>query len=517
MVVNHYLTRGAEITITFSTAEGIEAGKTKVKSLSVDVGIVESVQLNPDLKSVTITALIEKDSESLLRNDSKFWVVRPRVGAAGVTGLGTLLSGAYIELSPGQGKEGSRNFQGLDDVPVTPLTAAGLHLTLLSNEAGSVNTGDPVLYRGYQVGKIESTKFVTDTQKLHAEIFIESPFDSLVTSNTRFWNTSGISFQATAEGISLQTGSLQSLLIGGIAFDVPEGMNPGIEIENHAQFKLYPDASSINENPFQYYADFLLLFDSSVQGLVAGAPVLYRGVRIGTVVDVAFTIIDVDLARTKGRAPSIPVLIRIEPGRWLGEDTVEAKTKAFADIDKSINQGMRATLQIGNLLTGARIVTLDFYEDAEPATIGQIGEFNTLPTISTGLEEIQVKVANLLDKLNELPLTMVLNNVDVTLKQVTRTLDAANQTVNDLNTIVENKDTQDIPESINSTLEELRLALKGLSPDSTLYQDLSDSITQLNATLRNIEQLTYTIDTKPNSLIFSKPKQQDLQPGAAIK
>ena len=102
--------------------------------------------------------------------------------------------------------------------------------------------------------------------------------------------------------------------------------------------------------------------------------------------------------------------------------------------------------------------------------------------------------------------------MDATLKQVSRTIADANKTVNELNTIFENNDTQKLPESINTTLEELRSTLKGLSPDSVLYQELSDSIEQLNATMRNIEQLTYTIDTKPNSLIFSQPKQQDLQP-----
>ena len=144
MIISHYLTRGPEISIVFSTAEGIEAEKTKIKALNVDVGLVESVKLNPDLESVTVTARIEHEATALLRNDSSFWVVRPRIGASGVTGLGTLLSGAYIELSPGKGKEGKRSFQGLEEAPVTPMSTPGLHITLLSEEAGSVNAGDPV-------------------------------------------------------------------------------------------------------------------------------------------------------------------------------------------------------------------------------------------------------------------------------------------------------------------------------------------------------------------------------------
>ncbi len=520
MVINHYRTQGPEITITFKTAEGLEAGKTKIKALSVDIGIVESVTLNPDLNGVTLTAQLDREATHLLRDDTKFWVVRPRIGAAGITGFGTLLSGAYIELLPGQGKKilkRERTFQGLDNVPITHTDESGLNITLLSDEAVSVSAGDPVLYHGYNVGTIDSTKLDAETQKIDLKIFIKSPYDRLVTSNSRFWNASGISFQATAAGVSLRTGSLATLIRGGVTFDLPKGANPGTAVENHAEFKLYPDAGSINKNPYQYYEEYLLLFDTSVSGLVAGAPVLYRGVRAGTVIDVGFGIIGVDLARTKGRAASVPVLIHIEPGRWLGVDTEEAKTKAFTDIDKSINQGLRATIKLGNLLTGARVISIDFYEDVEPATMAKVGKFNTFPTITTGLEGIEVKVADLLDKLNELPLETVLNDIDVTLKQVTHTLAAANKTVNGLNTILENKDTQQMPESINTTLDELRLALKGLSPDSALYQVLSDSIEQLNTTLRNIESLTYTIGTKPNSLIFSKPKQQDLQPEAVTK
>ena len=517
MVINHYRTQGPEITITFTTAEGIEAGKTKIKALSVDIGIIETVTLNPDLKGVTLMARLDQKAAHLLHDDSEFWVVRPRIGAAGITGFGTLLSGAYIELSPGTGKIGKRNFQGLDNVPVTHTDESGLYITLLSDEAISVSAGDPVLYHGYDVGSIDSTKLDAETQKLEVNLFIKSPYDRLVTSTSRFWNDSGISFQASAQGVSLRTGSLATLIRGGVTFDLPEGAKPGSAVENHTKFKLYPDASSINVYPYKYYEEYLLLFDTSVGGLEKDAPVLYRGVRIGTVTDVGFSIIDVDLLRTKGRAVSVPVLIRIEPGRWLGKDTEEAKTKAMAHIEKQINSGIRATIKMGNLLTGARLIAFDIYKDVEPATIGKVGEFNTFPTISTGLEEIQVKVADLLDKLNELPLKTVLNDVGVTLKQVTHTLDTANQTVNDLNTILEKRATQHMPESINKTLDDLRIALKSFSPDSAIYQNLSESIEQLNATMRSIESLTYTIDTKPNSLIFSKPKDQDTQPEAAIK
>ena len=515
MIIHHFLTQGPEITITYLTANGIEAGKTKIKSLNVEVGIVEYVELNSDLNSVTLHARIARDQKHLLREDSKFWVVRPRIGTTGVSGLGTLLSGAFIELDPGIGQPGKRAFKGLEEPPVTPADTPGLHLNLLSKEAGSVSMGDPILYRGYQVGRVESTKLDEKDHKLHIRIFINSPFDSLVTSNTRFWNASGIEFDASARGVQLKTGSLESILIGGIAFDLPNGSSPGMPVKKDDQFKLYPDELSIHENPYKHYVEYLLLFETSVQGLAKGAPVTYRGIRVGTVEDISVKYIPLEMKGEGGVA--IPVLIRIEPGRFTGEDTAESVALFENSIQKSIQRGGRATIKLANLVTGARMIVWNFFDDVEPATIGKFGEYRTLPTVSTGVEELQKKVSDLLDKLNELPLNTVLTDADTMINQLTLTLENANHTVKDLNNILENQNTQQIPESIHAVLEELKSVLKGLSPDSDFYQDLNESIKQLNATMRNIEALTYTMDTKPSSIIFSNPKQQDLQPEAPIK
>lgn len=515
MAVSNYLTRGPEITITFPTAEGIEAGKTKIKALSVDVGIVETVQLSKDLKNVKVIARIQHKAAALLREDSSFWVVRPRIGTSGVSGLNTLLSGAYIELAPGNAKQGARSFKGLDEAPTTAPTVPGLHLTLFSDEANSVSVGDPVLHRGYRVGRVENTKFDAETQKLNINIFIESPYDNLVSNLTRFWNSSGITFQASASGIKLQTSSLESLLVGGVAFDLPNGASAGEKVEDYYEFKLYADAASINENPYQHYEPYILLFDTSVYGLVEGAPVLYRGLRIGTVMGVSFKYLHIDETRTKDRSPQIPVLIHLEPGRWLGKDTQQAKIKAVADIEKSVTAGMRATLTTGNLLTGALIVSFDFFEQTDQASIKLLGDYKSIPTVSTGLGHIQSKFSRLLDKFNELPLNPVLQETNTTMEQITKTLISADLSIKELTNILENSDTQQLPESFNNTLAELQTTLQGISPDSDLYLDLSNSLDQLNSTLKSVERLSHEIESKPNSLIFSKQKSPDLQPQAA--
>ncbi len=225
MVIYTVMTEGPEITIIFSTAQGIEAGRTKISSLSVEVGLVEGVTLNEDLDSVTVVARLERENASLLRDDSRFWVVRPRLGAGGISGLSTLLSGAYIELEPGSGAPSARrDFVGLDDIPVTAVGTPGLGLVLISERAGAVSPGQPVLYHGYRVGRVETTVFDPDARRVRHGVFIEEPFDKLVNQSTQFWDAGGIVVRTGAGGLLVDVESLQSLLIGVVAFGVPEGV-----------------------------------------------------------------------------------------------------------------------------------------------------------------------------------------------------------------------------------------------------------------------------------------------------
>ena len=283
MVVYTWRNQGPEITVVFSTAEGIEAGTTKLKSRNVDVGLVESVELGEDLESVVVTAQMVRSATLLLRDDTQFWVVRARIGTGGISGLGTIVSGGYIELSPGTGEEGRRRFLGLDDPPITPTGTPGLNFMLVREQAGSVDTGNPILYRGFRVGRIESADFDVDSQQMQYSAFIEAPYDDLVTDTTRFWNMSGLSFSATADGIELTTGSLESLLLGGVAFGLPEGVDRGESAEDGAIFELYANRESIDERPYRHGVEYVVEFASSVRGLEPGAPVEYRGLPSGRV------------------------------------------------------------------------------------------------------------------------------------------------------------------------------------------------------------------------------------------
>ena len=221
MVAHTFMTQGPTITLDFETAAGLEQGKTKVKLLNVEVGVVENVTFKEDMSGVVATIKLERKTRPLLREDTRFWVVRARVGASGVSGLSTLLAGAYIEMAPGFGSVGHREYIGLEEPPLTPVDAPGLRLVLFGDRAGSIGTGDAVLYRGYKVGRVEAMSFDAERKQVRYDIFVDAPFHKLVDSATRFWDTSGVKVKVSVKGIEVHAGSLDTILFGGVAFESP--------------------------------------------------------------------------------------------------------------------------------------------------------------------------------------------------------------------------------------------------------------------------------------------------------
>ena len=498
MVIYTLQSQGPEISVVFSSGASIEAGKTKIKFRDVEVGLVDSVGLADDLESVVVTARVDKASSSLLREDTQFWVVRPRIGPGGVSGVGTLLSGGYLQLAPGTGKEGRRDFVGLDDPPVTPAGTPGLHFRMVAEESGSVNSGAPILYKKFRVGRVESAEFDVASQKMYYRAFIEEPYDDLVTSATRFWNASGISLSATADGIHVQTASIEAILVGGVVFGLPEGVEPGGPVEAGETFKLYDNYASVNEQPYRHSIEYVVRFPQSVRGLRPGAPVEYRGVRLGWVE--RGLIQEMAAKGFSGKGEPIPVLIRLEPGRLELPDSEEGAATLARAIETGVGNGLRVTLSTGNLLTGSLYVYFDAYPDEPPAEMGSFAGRPTIPTIAGGFEGIQVRLSALLDKLNALPLEELLDGVDRLLA--------------DVDAFVASEDMQSLPASLEETLAQLRDTLDSVSADSAMQERLMRTVTELDRTLQSLRTLLDTLKEKPNALIFSSEPGEDPQPPA---
>ncbi len=508
----HFSHQGAEITLITTNAEGIEGGKTTIKSRSVDVGVVESALLTDDLLHVEIKARLNSGMEKLLQKDSVFWVVKPQIGREGVTGLGTLLSGAYIELQPGT-KGGEReSFPLLDSPPLAPPDARGVRIVLDSDKAGQLNPGDPVLFRGYRVGSVETSNFDTGKRAMRYQLFVAAPYDRLITTNVRFWKDSGIAVDMSASGMRVEMGSLATLFSGGVSFDVPEGRDLGKPAENKAEYRLFDDQRSIQDSLYNDHVDFLMFFNDSIRGLQPGAPVEFRGIRLGSVAEAPYLVPGINQALNTDYR--IPVLIRIEPDRFISR--LGGDFNLEQHLQQGKKHGLRASLKTGNILSGSLYVDLDFYDNPPPYKgPASLAGYEIIPTVSGGLSQIQQKLMAALDKINQLPLNPMINEATGTLKESQLTMRELQKTLNNLNQIVSSPSMQQLPQDTQQTLRELNRSMKGFQPGSPAYNKMIGDMQRLDQVLRELQPVLKTLNSKSNALVFEAKPGQDPQPKRA--
>ncbi|PID54717.1 MAG: paraquat-inducible protein B [Gammaproteobacteria bacterium] len=517
MIYKNYEDKGQMIEVSFETAEGLEAGKTKVKTRNVDVGLVTKVSFNNKRDRIIASIEIDKEMDDLLAADTQFWVVRPRIGNQGISGIGTLLSGAYIELSPGNDEVRRYRFVGLEEPPVTSLTSQGLQLTLVSHTANRLSPGQPVMYRGFTVGRIESSLFNPEKREAEYKIFIKSPYDSLVTSNSFFWNNSGVNVKATPKGFSVNMASLETLLSGGVQFDVPDDLSLGEHVAPNTEFTLYESNEAIYEDREYAYKEYLLLVKDSIGGLYAGAPVEYRGIQIGSVA-IPFMTIDKleELGISKPNQQLMAVLVRIEPERLYGNAHGLSLEELNADFQQYLHNGLVATIQTSNLLLGSMMISLDF--GGKPvADLESYGGYTVIPSATGGFNRIAEKVDNILTQVEAMPLRVTVNSANHAINSADLAMINMNATLEELKKLLAKNDTQEITKVINQTLVDLQKTLQGFQQDSKFYQQVGTTMSDLQTTLTDLQAVLQEVNAKPSSLVFSSAKPQDAEPKAKTK
>lgn len=513
LVYDNYASRGILVTLTMDSAEGIEAGDTLIRSRNVEIGQVQTVRLSDDLSHAVMTARIQPEVEEMLREDSRFWVVKPRIGREGISGLGTVLSGAYIQLEPGTEEAPRREFPVSETPPVAPAGQAGLRLSLTSQLGNSLRVGDPVSYQGYTVGRIEENSFEPASRTMRHQVFIEEPYTQLVTDSTRFWTSSGVDFRLDADGVRVNVESVEALLGGGVTFGVPEDLPMGQPVDANTRFTLYADEDAAREGTFNRYLEYVLLVDETVRGLSKGSPVEFRGVRIGTVAAVPWNF---TAPQPDSRARfAIPVLIRIEPQR-LGIENSEIDLDEWEErFQRMFGLGLRASLKSGSLLTGALFVDLNFQRDlADEYVAERFAERDVFPTVAGGFAQIQAQVTALLEKLNALEVEPLLTGLDRNLQASESVLNEVREVGTSLNQLLNDPETQAVGGNLNATLDELRSTLQGLSPSSPAYQELTTAIERLDRLMRDLQPLTRTLNDNPRALLFDNLDAQDPVPRA---
>ncbi|MBF0341178.1 MAG: MCE family protein [Magnetococcales bacterium] len=517
---------GASITLTFKSAEGIEAGKTRIKHKEVEVGLVESVTLSPDFTHVRVRANLVKGTELFLNSGAKFWVVRPRLSLRGISGLGTLVAGSHIEMEPGHGTP-QREFSGLETPPQVRVGAPGTRYLLEAPSLGSLDAGSPVYFRDIPVGEVLGYELNKDNKGVTLPIFIQAPYNALIHENTRFWETSGVDLVADASGFRLRSSSLTRLLMGGVTFNTPDNLESSPFAPEKTRFTLFKSETAVADGSYTHKVLFVLYFKGSVRGLSVGAPVEFRGIQVGKVTDIR---LEYDFEETTFR---IPVLVQIEPERVSEISSSGIKTIRDDEpeefLQTLVKRGLRAQLKTGSYLTGQLYVELDLHPNAPLTLVGGAQNLHPeLPTVPTSLDEITASVTRFLEKIQSLPLEGIGKELHETLKGTNRTVNspetletirAAHAALTEAKNLLKNLNLQVEPMASGvkgasgaatatlKQLEETLIKVDGLiGPKAPLHYGTVEAVRELAAAARSIRSLIDLLERKPESLIFGKEK-----------
>lgn len=486
--------KGPEITIIFSSADGLEIDKTKIKYLDVEIGKVSDIVINKDLKTISVTAQMHNESSDYLTENTQFWVVRPKIGLNGVSGLGTLVSGAYITIKPEKGKA-EYHFTGLDLAPVLETNAKGKKFILETTNIGSMGPGTPINFHGIAVGEVLEYELAKNADNIKLTIFVNAPYEQFIRANTRFWIDSGINLSAGADGFKLRTGPLSALLGGGIAFRTSAEDKAENIVPENTSFQLFDDYELSTQVIYHRTIKVTMYFDESVRGLNMGAPVLLRGIPVGKVTDINLEI------NAKTAEIHIPIIVEIEPDRIIVVNKQNNST-VKQNIEQLIGKGLRAQLQTGSLLTGQLFVALDLFPNSKIATHANNTGYQEFPTTANPVNQIANSAQAVLDKISKLPLETMSTEINKTLASLQGTSKAATTTLVTANSTMSTLD--QTMKSADKTITSAQKVLTTLEPGSSTQYELNQLLQELTQSANSVKQLTDYLQTHPDSLIRGK-------------
>ncbi|TCM66590.1 paraquat-inducible protein B [Acinetobacter calcoaceticus] len=496
LAVKAVLDTGPTINVSFRTAEGLVAGKTTVRYKQVDIGLVRQIDLSEDRSHVIAQIELSKDASNFAAKDARFWVVRPRIGTSGVSGIDTLLSGAYIEVDGGKNEVKESNFTGLEVPPVVSSDVPGKVFFLKAKDLGSLDIGAPIYYRRINVGQVTAFKLSNDGQNVELQTFIQAPYDKFVTKDARFWQASGVDVTLNASGFNLNTQSLASIVAGGIAFGYPENSNAASAADK-SNFTLWDSRTEALKEPDINPRQVIMYFDHSLRGLTAGAPIDFMGIEIGKVTSVNAEF-DANYTRMRMRVEAVIYPSRLANGREIDPN---------GDIFKSfVNRGWRAQMRTGSLLTGQNYIAFDKFPKAKAAEVKMRSDGRVeVPTTVTELSGLQAQVSVIADKLTKFPLVEIGQDVR-------KTLDNMNTAVASTDKLIKQLDTKVAP-GMQATLDDVRRTMQStesiLSSDAPMQQDVRRALQQMTRAAASLQLMADYIEQHPESIIRGKTPEDN--------
>jgi paraquat-inducible protein B len=541
VAVHEKLAEGTAVEITFLNADDLEPNKTKISYKAVEIGEVKDIRVSKDRKNVIVEARIHRNASEYLVKDTRFWVVRPRVTGTNISGLGTLVSGAYISVDVGHSAEAERHFKGLEVPPIVTSGLPGREYVLHATDIGSLTVGSGVFYRHLPAGQVVAYSLDPGGESVTIKVFINSPYDRFVTPQTRFWQASGIDMSINSDGIKLHTESLAAILDGGVAFQPvgastsggspagspsadlgssvspasissasaspPPGSPAPAEAPEDTVYALYTDQERAMREPDTVAQTFVMYFSGSLRGLSVGAPVDLRGIDIG---EVKRFWVEYDREAGELRFPVevdvFPQRIRGRSRKSSGAADDQSEIGGHAMIDSMVAHGMRAELKSGSLLTGQKFVSVDVVKGTPSDHVNWNVHPPIFPTAAGGLDEIQDSIGSVAKKLDKVPFDKLSERIIATMATLDATLKSTDQ-------LMKNVDDSIAPQ-VTATLKEAQDAMKNakeaLSQGAPLQNDLGSTLLELSRAARSVSALADYLERHPEALIRGKPK--DSQP-----
>ncbi len=484
-----FVQQGPLLTVTFTSGDGLAAGQTQVKFKAVALGTVESIDLSKDNSKVVVQVRMNRAGARFLTSHSSFWVVRPHFTPNDISGLDTLVSGAYIAVDPGTpGGHYADHFTGLVEPPSVRSDEPGQTYQLKTEGIGALGAGSPVFYRDIDVGEVLGYDVGNGLGPITVNVFVRAPFDQLIRDKSHFWKSSGVTAGLQGDGFHVEFQSLQAVISGSIAFDVPKDVATTPPSPNNTQFPLYNSESDAVAAGYKKQIPLVAYFESSVAGLAAGAPVDVLGVQVGVVTEVRL-IVDPFKGGAKAR-----VAMALQPDRVVQDGEFPNNLDPDIVMQKMVSHGLRAELETLSYITSQKGVTLAFVPNAASAKIGMEGDAILLPSEPGGLDNVLTTASQITTELAKIPFEKIGKDADKLLVSANNTIGGAQM--------------KQTLAALSDTLKHANATLNGVNQsygsDSDFQRQLEQVMSQANDALRSIKLLSDYLDRHPESLLLGR-------------
>lgn len=382
---------GIPMTLTLASSEDIVEGATKVMYRGLEAGFVKEIQINNDAhRTVTAHILLDPRTELILRESTKFWLVKPEISPSGFNNMQLLLSGAHITFQPGSGAF-KDHFDILSEAPPQIPLRPGKTMLLSADGPVDLSPKSPVYYKNIQVGEVVDVSIDKAGMKIQSSLFIYQDYLKFLSKKSVFWVQSGVELRGgLAEGVSLSTGPLAKMLHGGVSFTTPDILKKqkhtqpeeGFEFHLHNSYR--EAVAAVTD--LQPAGKRVVLIASEAESLATGSPILHKKIKIGEIES-----------------------FKLSPD----QKSVLIECLIFDEFKNIIRQNSRfyntSGLQISGGLDGIRLQS----GSLQSVLAGGIGCINPSPAAPSTTSEPYPLFANLEDALHadEMSLTVILDGV----------------------------------------------------------------------------------------------------------